>query len=252
MRSTSFEAWKNFILILAAVLFADVISSPGKDGSFFQNVEQAVSYILVFDKVLNSEMSQLHCTKVVTILVELYFLKSIHGIIVSVFSDGYYRHLTESTARAMASCALATLVVISMTFVPLFTVLASDQRTPDGVGLALMMMVAVPTAVFIGFDLFRFRPRGVTHHARRFFAGNKDFEDVVATWVIEDVLSVALLLGWFLLTWSHAVSEELRIVMTILVLSLFLIINSLLDYVANRTFFFSFLTVASPQTEDWS
>lgn len=235
-----FEAWRNFLLILSGVLVGGMLQAG-------QSIPDAVRSVISFNKVLLAQLDNYWVPEIVTLLVVVYFIRVVHGILVALFDKQYVEGLGRSPLRTMVSCILMTLVVISLTFINTIAKLVKEQDTLLMSALSLMGMIAIPAFFFLIFDAYhiwlRYAERksvGPVASLRAIFAADKEFDDVVNSWFVLDIVSITLLVAWL----SYLLlSDDLsgRIIATLVTLGLFLFINSLLDYLLNRGFFFTFL-----------
>ena len=184
--STKFEAWKNFLLILAGVLV----------GALFQErlaIENGVKYFIDFNKVLSDRLKDFLIPEIISIFVILYFFRVVHGILVAIFDQQYVEGLGRSSSQTLLSVALLTFVIISTTFIPFFSTLIQDQKTVEGAALYLIGMIGTPFLVFLSFDLFH-QPHDIRttimSGIQHLFDDDKEFSQVLGAWILQDALSI--------------------------------------------------------------
>jgi hypothetical protein len=243
----AYDAWKNFVLVIAGVLAGQMLSSYSAPGSFIASVKVAIESLLAFDRTLSPLILGVSKSGIIATLVVIYFIKILHGMLVGIFSESYYKQLQSSTTEAMVLIGLTTWSMVSLILVPAIAGFASSRTSVLSTGIALMAMVALPLLTIVPLDLVRFRNIAAKPTLRRLFSGDKKFEEIVWTWLLEDIGSGILLSLWLAIMLLPIVPEAAKIDLTIAILALYLILNSLFDYWANRSIFFDFRAKAKPK-----
>lgn len=240
--TTCFDAWKNFSLILSGFLVGKLLDKRDV-------IVKAILSFCEFDKVLRNEMVGSIIPQTMSILVIVYFVKVVHGVLVSIYDIGYLQRLGKSYMNAMLSSIMMTTVIFSLSFVEFFGELVSAQTTVTAAAFCLIGMIVTPLVVFFSFDLFHNSFRSGVYSAKdgswyggiaRMFKRDKDFGDVLKAWFLQDILSVVIIMCWVVGIVTCA-SNEAKIKITLLMFVLLTVINSVFDYAVNRGYFFDFV-----------
>jgi len=241
-QATAFEAWKNFLLVLAGVLAGDMFSMLGSGDGFVHVVHSGLEQFLILDKWHAHILGEYHTVEILTFLIIIYFLKCYHGIFVGIYSEGYYKQLERGPFSAMMLTSCATLTIVSLSFAQWFSSVVADQCTIFMRGAALLGIVGVPTIALMVFDISRLRPQRFFHDVRKFFAKDKTFDEVVGTWIVEDIVLFVIVFLGLTMVYFQVGSAEFQENVVLIVFLCVLLIPSVIDYVANRSFFFGYKT----------
>jgi hypothetical protein len=241
MPTTRFEAWRQFLLILSAYMVGRLLDKTDVIGV-------AIVEFCAWDKVLQQYMKLSVVPYVITMLVVVYFVKCIHGVIASIYEPQYLERLRYSRTNAALSAAFMTIVVLSPSFIQFFAKQVEEQNSLVLSAACLIGLIATPIVIFLAFDIFHgFFRSGVNVRfftkrrevIRRLFSNDKEYEDVLFTWYLLDVLSFGVVILW-IVSLYFAQSNEWKVKFTLGALSALAFVNSIIDYFMNRGFFFYF------------
>jgi hypothetical protein len=232
----SYEAWKNFILILAALLVGDCFANFGQ-------IIRAFLSLTDFDKTYTQD----YWPELVAFLVVIYIAKNAHGILITLFDTEYAKQTAKTRIQVVLFYLFTASVILSFSFVLRLLQLVEDKHTLRSRSLGLMLFTFMPSLLLLIFDIlhqaFVFKERRVkggpwieellSSPLRR--VNHNQFKKI---WIIEDLASVAIFVIWLILiTWAIT-SPPSRITVTLFALVLILLINSVIDYILNCNYFF--------------
>lgn len=254
MRHSAYEAWKNFMLVLAGVLASEMFSSLGEAGSFSKSIHDAIQYYISFDMWLWNVVKQVGIQFIIVFLVTIYFVKCMHGILVAIFSDHYYDQIKDSILKSMFGLFVSTLTIVFLTTAPWYARMAATQTKLELSSLAILGILLLPTVTFVALDFERLsrlskmdRKMSIAWREKRFddffqlmFAHDKPSSAVVETWVVEDLILFAIGIVWATVIWLPWFGDDCKIVMTLIMLTAIPLVHGVLDYWANRSFYFKF------------
>ncbi len=239
MADHRFEAWRNFILILAGFLVGNMLE-------YFTDIRRATVFLMEYNKPLAADLHAIWAPEIMACIICLYFFKSVHGVLVTIFDEEYRTSLAGNDLKAMASCLLMTLVVFSLGFVGLLADNVGVQRTVQHAAMAYVLMASPPIVVFIAFDLFHHVNQGVPPIPwRRLFAAGKTRIERLGTWLLEDYASTGALAFFIASATFLPLTNAGIIVGTLIAVFVAATFNSVFDYVANRAYFFDFPKAAA-------
>jgi len=253
MRHTStYLAWRNFVLVFASFLCAQIIGNVAQ-------VQSAIISYLDFNEIVQSKFERHYGSMILAIVIVIYYLKSVHGVLVLIYQDALIAHIGWKIRRAIVTCGLLTLVILSLSFIQLWAIILPKISDLFYASEGLVLMIATPFIVFTLFDICydTLRAGLSTSNAavtggrikdfwRRFNdpTERKEMRMVVTIWRLEDFLSGAALIVWFgiLFVYTNADKNEDQWIMYATLGFVFLVafIHSVLDYYLNRHFFFNF------------
>lgn len=234
-----YEAWRNFILILAALLVGDCFTKFGE-------IKQAILSLVAFDKTFDTS----YWPELLTILVVLYVTKNAHGILITLFDLEYVRRIKHSRTQIIFFFVFTAAVTLSFAFVLRLVVAVEYGTSLPERSARLMWYTLFPSVILLIFDLlhhfFVFNYRGIDHRFVTFFkelARNplqrRKHHEFKRIWLFEDILTILALAFWWIAITVVIRSPGYKLMVTIISFVLILVINSLFDYVMNCNYFFS-------------
>ena len=244
MTDYRFEAWRNFLLILAGLLVAEAVTRAG-------DLRAAVRSLSTYDKTLDLGAA----SGLVAFLIIVFVFKNAHGVLVTLYRSDYVSAVSGSKLATALSCALTTAVVMSMGLVLRLNERIMAQDRLQAKATWLMLTSLVPVLFFVLFDLFylivfaqegQVSLRDLTTKMLRqavhqlVAVSPFDREEMQAhrmVWLVLDVLSIVLFVTWWTIV-NVATSHRVVIHTTLVVLCVQLVLHSLLDYVLNFSYFF--------------
>jgi len=240
-----YEAWRNFVLIVAGVLVADSFATFGQ-------IRHALLSLCAFDRAFTTVL----WPEIITSLIVFYVVKNAHGILITLFDHRYLESVRDSRTRVLVWCLLTSCVIVSFTLVLRLAQLVEYGWTLNGRASRVMLFTFFPSVVLLLFDLFHLAVHenggpvkglngGVTFLkavSKELIMKNprdrRDQHSYKKVWIAEDVLSLAAVGFWWVAMNYICNIPKTKIFITLVTLAAVLTLNSVVDYFLNINYFF--------------
>jgi hypothetical protein len=236
-----YDVWKNFMLILCGILVGTCFSS-------YDKIYNAINSLGEFDKTLNLSNYSI----ILSLLFLFYILKNAHGILITLFDNAYYKKLVNNEIQIVLFFIFTSLIVVSFSLVLYLIENVHTGNTFYIRGGKLILYSLFPTIIFLVFDFihywFLFQTDIKTSDFKEVLhepfskkpSSRHDHKVYKMVWLFEDIISLILILTWFLIVFNLNLTPSFQVIFTTIVFGTLLIINTFLDYILNFNYFFKF------------